>query len=160
MTEGKKATYTAALNSTVARVPAREYVFGLTEANTKTWKIGEGGRKADVTVFDPYGRDVRELNENGKPLLGFAEDNKLALLNTPFQSPYRSQGQTRLDFVFKEQAGCQLACCALMSASTLWRCLNRITISCTQISVSRAGPHRTGRGKVPRKLRRRLISAG
>ena len=36
-------------------------------------------------MLGAYGRDV--LNENGKLLLGFAEDNKLALLNTFFLYP-------------------------------------------------------------------------
>ena len=58
----------AALKSTVPSVPAREYVFVLTDANAK--------------VLGAYGRDV--LNENGKLVLGFAEDNKLALLNCFF----------------------------------------------------------------------------
>ena len=38
-------------------------------------------------MLGAYGRDV--LNENGKLLLGFAEDNKLALLNTFFSTPKR-----------------------------------------------------------------------
>ena len=33
-------------------------------------------------MLSAYGRDV--LNENGKLLLGFAEDNNFALLNTLF----------------------------------------------------------------------------
>ena len=43
----------------------------------------EGWRRvrAGSKVLDTYGRFV--LNENGKLLLGFAEDNKLAPLNTP-----------------------------------------------------------------------------
>ena len=41
--EGQKAKYMAALNCTVASVPAREYVFVLTDANARTGKRGEGG---------------------------------------------------------------------------------------------------------------------
>ena len=74
-----------ALNCTVASVPAWEYVFVLTDANVRTEKRGEGGREADSKVLGAYGRD--KLNENGKRLLGFAEDNKLALLNTFFCTP-------------------------------------------------------------------------
>ena len=59
------------------------------------------------------GRD--KLNENGKLLLGFAEDNKLALLNTlfctpksgvsyTFQSANRSKGQARLNYIPTKQA--------------------------------------------------------
>ena len=70
----------ATLNCTVASVPVREYVFVLTDANVRTRKRGEGGEEADSKVLGAYGRDM--LNENGKLLLGFAEENKLALLNT------------------------------------------------------------------------------
>ena len=96
----------AGLNSTVEPVPAREHVFVLTDA--RTGKRGEGGGETDSKVLGAYGRDV--LNENGKLLLGFAEDNKLALLNTffctpkrgvsyTFQSANRGKGQARLDYI-------------------------------------------------------------
>ena len=83
--EGQKAKYMAALNCTVASVPPREYVFILTDANVRTGKRGEGGGKADSKVLGAYGRDM--LNKYGKLLLDFAEDNKLALLNTCFCIP-------------------------------------------------------------------------
>ena len=70
--EGQKTKYMAALTCTVASVPAREYVFVLTDANARTGKIGEGGGETDSKVLGAYGRDKR--NENGKLLLGFAED--------------------------------------------------------------------------------------
>ena len=63
-------------------MPAREYVFVLTDANARTGKKGEGGGEADSKVLGAYGRD--KLNGNEKRLLGFAEDNKLALLSTFF----------------------------------------------------------------------------
>ena len=111
--EGQKAKYMAALNCTVASVPAREYVFVLTDANARTGKRGEGGGEADSKVLGAYGRD--KLKENGKLLLGFAEDNKLALLDTffcipksgisyTFQSANRSKGQERLDYILTKQA--------------------------------------------------------
>ena len=75
----------AALNCTVASVPAREYVFVLTDANARTGKRGERGGEAGSKVLGAYGRD--KLNENGKVLLGFAENNKLAPLNTFFAPP-------------------------------------------------------------------------
>ena len=90
--QGEKAKYMAALNSTVAPVPAREHVFVLTDANARTGKRGEGGGETDSKVLGAYGRDV--LNENGKLLLGFAEDNKLALLNTFFSTPKRGVSYT------------------------------------------------------------------
>ena len=80
--EGQKAKYMAALNCTVASVPTRECVFVLTDANAGTEKRSEGGGETDSKVLGAYGRD--KLNENGKLLLGVAEDNKLALLNTFF----------------------------------------------------------------------------
>ena len=83
--EGQKAKYVAALNCTVASVPAREYVFVLTDANARTRERAEGGGEVDRKVLGAYGRD--KLNENGKLLLDFAEDNKLALLNTFFCNP-------------------------------------------------------------------------
>ena len=83
--EGQMAKYITALNSTVASIPAREYAFVLTDANARTGKRGEGGGEADSKVLGAYGRDV--LNQNGKLLLVFAEDNKLALLNTCFCTP-------------------------------------------------------------------------
>ena len=95
--EGQKAKYMAALNCIVASVPAREYVFVLTDANARTGKRGEGGGETESKVLGACGRD--KLNENGKLLLGFAKDNKLALLNTLFFTPkvacpIRSRAQT------------------------------------------------------------------
>ena len=71
-------------------------------------------------MLDAYGRD--KLNENAKLLLGFAEDNKLALLNTlfctpksgvsyTFQSVDRSKGQARLDYILRKQANHRLILC-------------------------------------------------
>ena len=105
--EGQKAKYMAALNSTVASMPARDHVFILTDLNARTRKRVEGGGEPGSKVLGAYGRDV--LNENGKLLLGFAKDNKLALLNTSFfftpksgvfdmlQSANRSKGQVLVE---------------------------------------------------------------
>ena len=87
----------AALNCTVASAPAQEYVFVLTDANARIGKRGEGRGGVDSKVLGAYGRDM--LNENGKLLLGFAEDNKLVLLNTFFSPqkvacPIRSKAPT------------------------------------------------------------------
>ena len=110
----------AALNCTVASVSAREYVFVLTDANARTGKSGEGGGEADSKLLGAYGRD--KVNENGKLLLGFAEDITLALLNTfsctpksggiyTFQRADRSKGQARLDYILTEQADRRLIRC-------------------------------------------------
>ena len=110
--EGQKAKYMAALNCTVASMPTREYVFVLTDANARTGKRGQCGGEADSKVLGAYGRDM--LNENGKLLLGFTDDNKLAPLNTffctpksgvsyTFQSANRRKGQARLDYILTKQ---------------------------------------------------------
>ena len=111
--EGQKAKCLAALNCTLAPVPTREYVFVLTDANARTGKRGEGGGEADSKVLGAYGRDM--LNENGKLQLGFAEDNKFALMNTlfctpkrgvsyTFQNANRSKWQARLDYILTKQS--------------------------------------------------------
>ena len=102
----------AALNCTVASAPAREYVFVLTDANARAGKRGEGGGETDSKVLGAYGRD--NSNENGKLLLGFAEDNKLTLMHTffctpksgvsyAFQSTNRSKGQARSDYILTKR---------------------------------------------------------
>ena len=118
--EGRKAKYMAALNCTVASVPAREHVFASTESNGRAGKRGEGGGEADRQVLGAYGRDV--LNKSVKLPPGFAEDNKLALLNTfvctpksgvsyTFQSTNRSKGPARLDKILTKQADRRLIRC-------------------------------------------------
>ena len=111
--KGQKAKYMAALNCTVASVPAQGLVFALTDANARTGKICESREEAESKVLGAYGRD--KLNKNGLLLLGFTEDNKLALLNTSFctpssgvsytfQSANRSKEQARLGFILTKQA--------------------------------------------------------
>ena len=106
----------AALHCTVASVPA----FHLTDANARAGKRGEGGGEADSKVLGACGPD--KLNKNGKLLLGFAGDTKLALLNTLFctpksgvsyalQSANRSKGQARLDYILAKQADRRLIRC-------------------------------------------------
>ena len=111
--DGQKAKHMAALNCTVASVPAREYVIILTDANASTGKKGEGGGEADSKVVRTYGRD--KLNENGILLLGSAKDNQLVLLKTffctsksgvsyTFGSANRSKRQARLSYILTTQA--------------------------------------------------------
>ena len=83
--ERQKAKCVAILNSTVPSVPAPDYAFALTDANSRAVKRGEGGGEAGSKVLGVYVQDV--LNVDGKLLLGFAEDNKLALLSTLFFTP-------------------------------------------------------------------------
>ena len=118
--ERQKPKYMAALNCTVASVPTREYVFVLIDANATTGKRGEGGGEAGSKVLDAYDREV--LKENGKLLLGFAEDSKLAFLNILFctlksgasytvQSANRSKVQARLDYILTKKVGRRLIRC-------------------------------------------------
>ena len=117
----------AALNSTASE-PAREYIFVLTDENARTGKRGDGGGEADSKMLGAYGRDV--LNENGTLQLGFAEHNKLALLNTffctpktdvsyIFQSANRSKAQARLDYILTKQANHRLIRCVNVPRSLL-----------------------------------------
>ena len=111
-----------ALNCTKRLVPAWEYVFVLTNANARTGKRGEARGEADSKVMGAYGREKLNGNGNGKLLLGFAEDNKLALLNTFFSTPKsgvsstlqssnRSKGRARLDYILTKQADRRLVRC-------------------------------------------------
>ena len=52
----------------------------LMDANARTGRMIEGESLQDEGVLGTYGRD--ELNDNGKLLLPFATDNKLAIVNT------------------------------------------------------------------------------
>ena len=116
--EGQKAKYMASLDSAVASVPAREYVFVLTDANARTGKRGEGGEEADSKVLGAYGREM--LNKKVKLLLGFAKDNNLTLLNTYFCTPKsgataardnRSKGQVHLDYIPTKRSDLRLIRC-------------------------------------------------
>ena len=54
------------------------------DANARNGEKIEGERTEDDGVLGAYGRD--ELNKNGKRLLNFATDNKLAVTNTFFST--------------------------------------------------------------------------
>ena len=122
-------------------------------------KRGEGGEEAGSKVLEANGRD--KLNENGKLQLGFAEDNKLALLNTlfctsksgvfyTFQSANHSKGQARLDYFLTKQADRRLIRCVNVRRPPLEVPESDHNL----VSTSHAGQHQTGgRGTVPRKLR-------
>ena len=110
---GQNTKCMAALNCTVASVAAREYLFVLTAASARKRERGYCEREADSKVLDAYGRNM--LNENGKLLLGFVDDNKFALLHifvyTPksgvsctFQSANRGERKTRFVYILTKQA--------------------------------------------------------
>ena len=54
--KGQNTKYMAALNCTIASVPAQEYVFVFTDANARTRKRGEGRGEAASKVLGAYGR--------------------------------------------------------------------------------------------------------
>lgn len=79
----KKREFWNNFDSLVKRVPAKECLFVLMDANARTGKRIEGDG-TDDGVLGAYGRD--EMNDNGKLLLNFASDNKLAITNTFFST--------------------------------------------------------------------------
>ena len=80
----KKRAFWHRLDSLVQRIPNKEALFVLMDANARTGLKIEGERTEDDGVLGAYGRD--ELNNNGKRLLNFATDNKLAVTNTFFST--------------------------------------------------------------------------
>ena len=73
------------LGSLVRRIPARECVYVLMDANARAGMRIEGESPQDQEILGTYRRD--ELNGNGKLLLlSFATDNKLVIMNTFFST--------------------------------------------------------------------------
>ena len=56
----------------------------LMDVNARTGKRIEGESLQDEGILGTYGHD--ELNDNGKLLLSFTTDNKLAIMNTFFST--------------------------------------------------------------------------
>ena len=80
----KKRAFWHRLDSLVQQIPKKECIFVLMDANARTGEKIEGERMEDDGVLGAYGHD--ELNNNGKRLLNFATDNKLAVTNTFFST--------------------------------------------------------------------------
>ena len=80
----KKRAFWHRLDSLVQRIPKNECLFVLMDANARTGEKIQGERMEDDGVHGAYGRD--ELNNNGKRLLNFATDNRLAVTNTFFST--------------------------------------------------------------------------
>ena len=85
------------------------------DANARTGRRIEGESLQDEGILGTYGRD--ELNDNGKLLLSFATDNKLAIMNTFFSTckggvshtyngvtGSRTSDFKRIDYVLTRQA--------------------------------------------------------
>ena len=115
-----------------------------------------------------------KLNENGKLLLGFAEDNKLALLNILFctlqsgvsckpQSANRSKEQAHFDYILTKQVNRQLIRCVNVRRSPLKAPeLDHILVYAKARTPRRSAPNRRERDstKETRKLAdfRRLMT--
>ncbi|CAB1106171.1 unnamed protein product [Ectocarpus sp. CCAP 1310/34] len=80
-TADSKRVFWGKLDSLVRRIPSKECVFVLVDANART---GDRLDVGDGRVIGTYGRD--ELNDNGMLLLNFATENRLALTNTFFET--------------------------------------------------------------------------
>ena len=78
----KKRAFWHRLDSLVQQILKKERLFVLMDANARTGEKIHGERTEDDGVLGAYGRD--ELNNNGKRLVNFATDNKLAVTNTFF----------------------------------------------------------------------------
>ena len=87
----------------------------LMDANARTGRRIEGESLQDEGILGTYGCD--ELNDNGKLLLSFANDNKLAFMNTFFSTRKNGVSHTysgvtgsrtsdfkRIDYVLTRQA--------------------------------------------------------
>ena len=107
--DGSKRAFWGKLDSLVRGIPTKECVYVLMDANARTGPRMEG---EDERVMGEEGRN--ELNDNGRLLLTFATDNRLAILNTFF--PARRGGtwhtcngvsgneRWRLDYILTRQA--------------------------------------------------------
>ena len=80
----KKRAFWHRLDSLVQQIPKKKCIFVLMDANARTGEKVEEERTEDDGVLGAHGRD--ELNNNGKRLLNFATDNKLAVTNTFFST--------------------------------------------------------------------------
>ena len=100
------------ISDTISQVPGKEHLVVMMDANARTGKRGEGGGEKNSKVIGEYGQDV--LNNNGERLLTFAEEQRLAVLNTFFRTPKRGisytfqssnagKGRYRLDYILTRQ---------------------------------------------------------
>ena len=102
-------------DSLVQRIPAKECLCVQMDANARTGRRIEGDSLPDEGILGTYGRD--ELDDNGKLLLSFLTDNKLAIMNTFFSTRKGGVSHTyngvtgsrtsdfkRIDYVLTRQA--------------------------------------------------------
>ena len=88
------------LDSLVQRIPAKECLYVMMDANARTGRRIEGESLQDEGILGTYGRD--ELNDNGKLLLSFATDSKLAIMNTFFSTREGGVSHTHIQRCHRE----------------------------------------------------------
>ena len=101
----KKRAFWHRLDSWVQQIPKKECIFVLMDANARTGEKIEGERTEDDGELGACGR--HELNNNGKRLLNFAADNKLAVTNTFFSTRKGGISHTYngvIDYILTRQA--------------------------------------------------------
>ena len=104
-----KHAYWTTFDRAVKDVPRHEQLFVLMDANARTGrreKRGVGSK--DNKSLDTYGRDT--LNDNGEPLLSFANNHDLAIVNTLLSTPrggvshtFNGRGKKRIDYILTRQ---------------------------------------------------------
>ena len=112
----KKRAFWDRLDSLVQRIPRKECLSVLMDANARTGEKKKGERTEDDGVLGAYGR--AELNDNDKRFLNFATDNNLAVTHVLFFSTRkggishtyngvigdRAGDFKRIDYIIKRQA--------------------------------------------------------
>ena len=106
-----KDAFWADLDSAASRVSSSDYLFVLIDANVRAGGVRIG--EEDCKVIGTYGRDTRVSDSKGTSLLRFADDNKLALVNTFFSAPKGCTSRTfngtrpadrkRIDYIITRQ---------------------------------------------------------
>ena len=86
-----KQVFWGRFDSLVQGIPGKECLYMLMNANARTGRRIEGESLQDEGDLRTYGRD--DLNDNGKLLLSFATDNKLAIM-TPSSVRVKAEFRT------------------------------------------------------------------
>ena len=113
--------------------------------------------------------DRKVLKENGKRLLDFTEDNKLALLNTlfcthdsgvsyTFQTANRSKGKARLDYVLTKQAGRRMVVCVNVRRSPIEAPYSDPNLVYAKVCIPRRSVPNRRRNESRKNVRARLSS--
>ena len=106
---GNKHAFWTTLARAVKKVPRREQLFVLMDANARTGSRENGGvRSRNNKIIGAHGRDTP--NNNGDLLLSFANNHGLAIPNTLFSTPkggishtFNGRGKKRIDCILTRQ---------------------------------------------------------